>query len=63
MEIAARQHDNGIDALILVAGHEIVVRESTIIECLKADDVRASNDQNLWMALGGWTWWSAPSRG
>lgn len=23
----------------------------------------ASNDQNLWMALGGWTWWSAPSRG
>ena len=22
-----------------------------------------SNDQNLWMALGGWAWWSAPSRG
>lgn len=42
VEITARQHDNGIDALILVAGHEIVVRESTIVECLKADDVRAA---------------------
>ena len=24
---------------------------------------RVSNDQNLWMAFGGVTWWGAPSRG
>lgn len=42
VEIVARQHHNGIDALILVAGREIIFRESTIIECLKEDDATAA---------------------
>lgn len=47
VEITARRHDNGTDALILVTGTdsdsdalEIVVRESTIAECLQGEEIR-----------------------
>ena len=46
VEVTARPHENGIDALILVSGtegdaYEIVVRESTIVDCLQNEDSRA----------------------
>lgn len=47
VEITARRHDNGADALILITGtstdsdaYEIVVVESTIAECLQDEDIR-----------------------
>ena len=46
VEVTARSHENKIDALIVVAGpdgeaYEIVVRESTIADCLQEEDSRA----------------------
>lgn len=46
VEVTARLYENGIDALILVTGtdgdaYEIVVKESTISDCLQDDDSRA----------------------
>ncbi len=46
VEVTARPHENGIDALILVNGteggaYEIVVRESTIADCLQDENSRA----------------------
>lgn len=45
VEVTARPHENGIDALILVTSsdgdaYEIVVRESTIAGCLQDADSR-----------------------
>lgn len=53
VEVTARSHENGIDALIVVVGtdgtddeaYEIVVRESTIADCLQGDDSRAVAQQ------------------
>lgn len=47
VEVTARPHENGIDALILVAGsngqgREIVFRESTIADCLQQVDIRVA---------------------
>lgn len=47
VEVTARSHENGVDALILVTGRgsdafEIVVRESTIADCLQAEDITAA---------------------
>jgi hypothetical protein len=47
VEVTARPHENGIDALILVAGsnghgREIVFRESAIADCLQQVDVRVA---------------------
>ncbi|QGH69578.1 hypothetical protein [Pseudactinotalea sp. HY158] len=47
VEVAARPHENGVGALILVAdsngeGHEIVFRESSIADCLQQADTRAA---------------------
>ncbi|MDN3445797.1 hypothetical protein [Microbacterium sp. APC 3901] len=46
VEATARPHENGIDASILVTSsdgdaYEIVVRESTIADCLQDEDSRA----------------------
>lgn len=50
VEVTARSHENGIDALIVVSGtegdaSEIVVRESTIADCLQDEDSRAAVQQ------------------
>lgn len=50
VELTARPHENGIDALILVTGsdgssHELIVRESTIAECLRKEDFRVAAQQ------------------
>lgn len=47
VEVSARPHENGVDALIQVAGSdgdafEIVVRESTIADCLQDEDIKAA---------------------
>lgn len=47
VEVTARSHENGIDALIAVNGtesdvYEIVVRESAIADCLQNEDGRAA---------------------
>jgi len=47
VEVTARLHENGTDALILVTGtsgdaREIVVTESTIIDCLNEEDLRTA---------------------
>jgi hypothetical protein len=50
VEVTARSHENGIDALIAVSGtdgeaYEIVIRESTIADCLQGKDSRAVAQQ------------------
>ena len=47
VEVTALPHENNVDALILVTGSdgdafEIVVRESTIADCLQDEDIRAA---------------------
>jgi len=50
VEVTARSHENKVDALIAVSGtggeaYEIVVRESTITDCLQGEDSRAVAQQ------------------
>lgn len=57
VEVTGRPHENGIDALILVAGgngqgREIVFRESAIADCLQQVDIRVAA-QDLIEQLAG----------
>lgn len=47
VEVAARPHENGIDALILIASgsgrdHAIVLQERAIADCLQQHDIRVA---------------------